>query len=867
MLQSYLSTAIRAMLRNKSSTLISIGGLALGMSCALFIFLYIQFELSHDSFHKKQELIYQVLVKGEKPNGEIQYRSSVVHELADRLKTDFLPGDSSPDSRAEKSNIVGQMRQIGNLPNTLELPGSHFFTDVVRMSPQSGYVHYEGRRFEEDCFYFTEPAVFRIFNFPLQKGSPGTALSEPGSIVLTPEMAKKYFPAEDPLGKTIHFEPHSGPPSSFRVTGVLHPIPEKSSIRIRFLATLPFTDLKSGLPQWQPLYTYTYIEFGGVKRQRPPSLLKTILRDLIIWYKPVNVNYVAHDFNKELEKIRLPDFHADNLYSNWHFTTEPFRGAYFAKDRIFTSPTGNHLSTQKKGNLLSILLLFALALLIVTISCINVTNLSTARSASRAREIAVRKVLGANREQLIFQFLTESTLLSLISLLLSLSLVELLLPVFNHMFQYQLAIDYVNNWGYLAAMAGTALVAGLLSGIYPAFFLSSFPVVDTVKGENLPASKKLRKCLIIFQIAASVCILVFTCFLSWEADNLRNTPPGFQTEGIIFFKVADAASEHVYAEFKEDLLSIAGVSQVTASSLVAWEYGASGLSTFSLPDSVEKVQMQLLLVDPDFLRLYEIPVTAGDDFPQASENLEKLCIINQAARKAFAVEDIVGKNLRHGEQHLRQVRGVIEDFHYYSSWQKIEPLVIIPVDEYFGMQRPYISVRLLPGHTDQVIEMIEKTVGRHFPKTNFTYRHVDGEIDRIHKNMNPHWQMVLKFASGVSIFLAALGLAGFAGYEAERKTKEIGIRKALGASRLQICMVFVGQFVPMVLVANIIAWSVSFLSIPMFLRLIDYPWRFRPGWPEVIFLGILALLISLATVGFQIFRAASVNPSHALRDE
>lgn len=876
MFRSYLSTALRAMLRNKTSTLISIGGLALGMCCALLIFLFIQFELSYDSFHKKQDLIYQVLVKGEQRNGEIQYRSSVVHDLADRLRADYLPGASPrPDGLAPLGKITEeQARQDGggrsgypflNLP---EPPGSHYITDVVRMSPQTGNVRYQDRSFAEDYFYFTEAAVFRIFDFPLQKGDRDTALSEPGSIVLTPEMAEKYFPSEDPLGKILHFELPSAPSFSFKVTGILQPIPRNSSMPVRFFATLPFDVLKSGQPEWQPLYTSTYIEFGGAKRKRRPSIIKTIVQDLIIVDKPIHVNIVAGDFNRELAEIRLPDFYADHLYTNWQFTTEPFRDTYFAGDRIFTSFAGKHVETRKKGNLLSILLLFVLALLILTISCINVTNLATARSACRAREIAVRKVMGADRGRLVFQFLTESTLLSCISLLLALALVELLLPGFNHVFHRDLAIDYVDNWGYLlAAMAGIALVAGLLSGIYPAFFLSSFPVVETMKGENLPASKKLRKWLIIFQLTASVCVLIFSLFLSWESDWLRNKHPGFTTDGIIFFKIDHGDLRQAYPEFKRDLLNIPGVSQVTASSLVSWEYGVSGLAAFAVPDTGKTVQAQLLLVDPDFLRLYEIPVTAGEDFPQAPENQENLCIVNEAARKVFALEDSVGKKLRYGEKYLCQVRGVAADFHYDYPWQKIEPLVIIPADEYYGMQRPYISVRLLPGYPEEVFETIEKTVKRSFPGSIFSYRSVEREIGRIHKSINYHWEKILKCASAVLIFLAALGLAGFAGYEAERKIKEIGIRKALGATRMQICMVFILQFIPMILTASIIAWVISWLSIPVFLRMIDYPWPFRLGLPGFILSCGLTLSVCLATVGFQIFRAASLNPADALRDE
>jgi putative ABC transport system permease protein len=879
MFQSYLNTAFRSMLRNKTSTLISVGGLALGMCCALLIFLYIQFELSFDAFHKKQDLIYRVLVKGEKQNREIEYRSSIVHELVDKLINDSVLRDSDPESIANEQiiphkKIQRSKRLEKTFPRFLRtptLPGSHYITDAVRMSPQSGTVRYKEHFFAEDYFYFTEPAVFRMFDFPLQKGSVDMALAEPGSIVLTQEIAEKYFAGEDPLGQIVRFEQPSKPPLSFKVTGVLKPIPQNSSMRVHFLATFPFEDLQSSLPQWQPLYTYTYIEFGGVKRRRRPTMFRTLLQDLFIWDKPIHVAIVANDFKKELEKIRIPDFYADHFYTDWHFTIEPFQNTYFAEDRLFTSFTGNHVETLKKGNKLSVQLLFLLAIIILAISCINVVNLSTARSAGRAREIAIRKVMGADRIRLISQFLIESTLLSFLSLVLALSLVELLLPSFNHMLHRELATDYAHNWGYLLAIAGIALTAGFFSGIYPAFFLSSFPAMETMKGANLPASKKLRKWLMVFQITGSVCILIFTLFLSRESSFLRNKHPGFLTEDIIFFKIDKTNPEQTYLQFKKDLLNIPGVSHVTASSLAAWEYGITGLSSFSFPDTGQNadktVQARLLLVDPDFLRLFEIPVVNGKDFYEASENPENYCIINQTALKIFNQEATVGKKIQHGEKSVRQIQGVARDFHYNYPWQKIEPLIIISTSEYYGLQRPYISVRLLSEHTDQTIDRIGNTFQDFFPESIFSYRYVKKELDRIHQKMNYHWEMIMKFASAAAIFLAALGLAGFAEYEAERKTKEIGIRKALGATRMQICVAFVQQFIPMVLAANVIACVFSYLLIPKWLHIINYPWPFHMGLPVFIYSCSLTLLTSLLIVSFQIFRASSVDPADALRDE
>ncbi len=875
---------MRSMLRNKTSTLISIGGLGLGMCCALLIFLYIQFELSYDSFHKKQDLIYRVLVKGEKHNSEIEYRSSIVYELPERLLADIAMRNSAiksisltrQDFKKNESPIQKNKHLENSYPrrNIPELPGSHYITDVVRMAPQSGYVSYKDKVFEEDYFYYTDGAIFRMFDFPLQKGNQSTALSEPGSIVLAPEMVEKYFQSENPIGKTIRFSARSAVPAVFKVTGILHPVPENSTMQIHFLASLPSEIEKGGLHQQHPLYAHTYIEFGGVKRRSRPTMFRTLLGYLFLWEQPIQVTLVANEFKRELAKILIQDQQSDSVYRNWHFTLEPFQDIYFAKGRVFTTYVGKHVETIKNGNLLSVLLLFALAFLLLAISCVNVMNLSTARSAGRAREIAIRKVMGADRRELIFQFLTESTLLSIISIVLALSMVEVLLPIFNQILHRELVIDYVNNLRFLLTIVSVALAAGFVSGIYPAFFLSSFPLLETMRGESISAPKRLRKWLIVFQISASACILIFSLFLTKESSFLRNKHPGFQTENILFFKAHHPALNKIYPGFKEELLAINGISHVTSSSFVAWEYGSTKLSTFSIFEAetgtAKKLQTQMLLVDPDFFDLYEIPIVSGENFTAISDKRERFCIINQTARRAFTLEQSAGKILHQDDTYNRQIIGVAKDFHYYYPWEKIAPLVIIPEGDYDNIKRSYISIRLSTNSDNQatgVIKQIEEKFNQSFPDKPFSYSYVDNEIDRIHDKMNNRWDLILHFTSAVAIFLAALGLAAFAEFEAERKTKEIGIRKALGGSRLQICLGFANHFVPMILLANIIAWGVSLLVIPRILIAIDYPWSFLIGLPVFMYSCSLTMLLCLLTIGIQIFRTASVEPSEALRDE
>lgn len=408
---------------------------------------------------------------------------------------------------------------------------------------------------------------------------------------------------------------------------------------------------------------------------------------------------MANNFNTELAKAQLPDVFADALYTKYHFTLEPFRNSYFARDWIFTSSTGSHTESLKKGNSISILLLFVPGIFILAISCINVMNLSTARSARRSREIAVRKVMGADRRRLVSQFLIESILLSILSLILA---------------------------------------------------LSAFSLAESSPDKN----------------------------------------------------------------------------------------------------KSQKVQAHVLLVDPDFFDLYGVSLAGGETFIPNSDKQDKLCIINQAARRALAPGiSILGKMLHQGTESHRRIIGVAEDFYFFYPWLPIEPLVMTPEESYPGLQRAYISVRLVPQRHRQTEEKIQMTTRRYFPDSG-TFLSVADEIERIRDAVRYNWGSILRFASVVSIILATLGIFGFAEYETERKTKEIGIRKALGATRLEICLTFCYQFVPIILLANIIAWGFSLLWIPKVLYFIDYPRSFFMGLPVFMYSCSVTLLITLLTVGF-----------------
>ena len=807
MLKNYVVVALRTLLRYKVASLISVLGLALGMSCALLIFLFAQFELSVDRFHSDYDRIYRVQSHGTRMthDGEAVDQAITVYELAPRLKTEFA-----------------KVRR------------------VVRLAPQNATLKVEDHLFQPDQFYFTDPEFFDMFDFDLIRGNRATALTQPNSLVLTKEMAGALFGATDPMGRVVQLKLPYGGLMPFTVTGILASIPDNSSIRIGCLAHKPFDTVKALLPSFMPLYAFTFVTL----------------------YDASDAPAVA----ERLKTLTIQDFYADAIFSEWHFTLESLRNVYFSQ-ALHAISTGSGEAHSRQGNRMLIWLLIALGLLIVGISCINIMNLSTARSANRAKEIGIRKVIGAQQKQLITQFLTEAVVLSLIALFLAVALTEVFLPHFNTIVHRELTIAYSRNWSYLAAMVVLAVVVGLVSGIYPAFFLSALNPTTNLKGETTPSAVGLRKGLLVVQFAVAVIILIFSFLVSREARFLRDKPLGFQSEHVLVATIDDIEMEEKYGSLKEALLELPGVAHVTASAHAGWERGVIGWSTFKCIGTEVTLQQNLMLVDPNYLRVHQIPIISGEDFPNNKDKAGNLCIINRTAEKALGVDSIVGKKLHHGGFYARRVVGVAEDFHFRFPTEKIQPLVMVPVPEYWGLRRRYVSIKINPGDIESTVALIEKRIKNFFPNLVFQYFWLDRDIEHIYSRQNGPWEISLRFFTGLSIFIACLGLFGFAEYETARRTKEIGIRKAVGATRTQIAWQFVKTFLRLATVANILAWPVAFIVVRSILRSVDYPYPFQMGIWIFVGTGVSTLLLAAIIVSLHTFRAASVDPVEALRDE
>ena len=807
MFKNYIVIALRILLRWKIASLISIIGLALGMACALLIFLFVQFELTIDRFHGNYDRIYRVLGHGTRltHDGEEVDRAITVFELAPKLKSEF-----------------SKIRQ------------------VVRLSPQHATLKYEGRLLETDRFYFSDPEFFDMFDFALIRGNSSTALTNPNSLVLTTEMTEALFGATDPMGRVVQLKLPFGDLMPLTVTGVLAPIPDNSSIRIGCLAHKPFESIKALLPNFMPLYAFTFVTL----------------------YNTAD----ASDVSEHLKLLKVRDFYADAIFSKLHFALEAFKDVYFSQ-ALYGISSGGGEALIRNGNRMLIWLLATIGLLMVGISCINIMNLSTARSANRAKEIGVRKVIGAMRTQMVTQFLIEAVVLSLIALLLAVALTEVFLPYFNTIVHRELTIAYSRNWGYLSAMVLLAVLVGIVSGIYPAFFLSSFSPTTTLKGQNMPSAVGLRKGLMVVQFVVAIMILIFSFLVTREVRFLRDKSLGFQSEHVLVTVINDVELEKKYAGLKESLLELPGVAYVSASAHASWERGIIGWSTFTCIGTDVTLQQSLMLVDPDFLRVHQIPIIEGEDFPANADKAESMCVINRTAKKEMGLDTIVGKKLHHGGFYSRQVVGVAEDFHFNFPTEKIRPLVMVPVPEYWGFRRRFVSIKLKPGDIDGTVALIEKKVKKVFPNMVFDYFWLNRDIERIFAQKNDPWEISLKFFTGFSIFIACLGLFGFAEYETARLTKEIGIRKAVGATRSQIAWHVIKSFLKLAIVANILAWPLVFLAVRYILRAVDYPYPFQMGVWIFFGTGMVTLLLTVLTISLQTFRAASVDPVEALRDE
>jgi putative ABC transport system permease protein len=784
MFKNYLKIIFRNINRNKGYTLISVFGLAVGLACCIFIILWIQDELSYDRYHEKCDRIYRV-VNEYQSEGAVRRGVRTSAQLAPALVQDF------PEVE-----------------------------DAVRFSRNKYLIAYGNKQFWFNI-YFADPSLFEIFTVPFIKGDPKTALSEPGSIVISEKMAVKYFGNENPIGKTISVN-HK---YDFQVTGVFQNIPRNSHFRFDFLR--PFHKNLSS-HGWGIQNYWTYILLA---ENASPNELSKKMPDFIEKYMGKETRYVykIHYLFQTLTKI--------HLYSNLDGEIEP------------------------NGSILNIILLAAIGLFILLIACINYMNLSTARAVNRTNEVGVRKVVGANRMQLIKQFLSESIIFSMIALFFAVLTVELFFPTFNFLSGKELVLTHTSNLKLLIGLIGLALLVGLISGSYPAFFISAFKPISILRESSVNNFEglTLRKALVVAQFVISITFIIGITIVYNQMNYIQNKKLGLNKEQVVVLPIRSQTVVQKYETIKNNFLRNIHVMHVTGSSYFPGEATWNQNIWWEGVTDEDYQMMRWIAVDYDFVETLEIELIEGRSFSKDfAGDVNTGYILNESAKRELGWDSAVGRQFQIVERGT--IVGVVKDFHFGSLHEQIEPLALY----LYPADLEYFYIRIDAEQISQTLAYLSKQWNELVPNQLFEYSFLDGNIDKLYL-AEKRLEKLFGYVAFLSIFISCLGLFGLASYSTEQRTKEIGIRKVLGASVPNVVLILSKEFITLVLIANIIAWPVAYFSMNKWLQ--GFAYRTDIGLFTFILSALIAISIALMTVGYRTIKAAMANPVESLRYE
>lgn len=805
MIKNYFKVALRNMSRHKVYSFINILGLAIGLTACILILLYLQYELSYDRWNAKADRIYRVALHG--ILGENEFNGAVAcAPMAKTLMAEFPEVESA-----------ARIRNYG--------------FPVLR---------YKDKVFSEERYYYADTTFFDIFSIEFIMGNAATCLSEPQTIVLTESMWRKYFGDEDPIGKIIN----SDNQNDWKVTAVIKDFPENSHFHPDFLANNPYEDADRDLWISNNFYTYVLLREGADYKE-----LEAKFTDLIKKYVGPQVQqflgvswdqFLSNGSAYEYYLQPLTDIH---LKSHLDFEIEP------------------------NGNALYITLFSIIAVFILLIACINFMNLATARSAGRAREVGIRKTLGSNRSQLIGQFLTESIIITFIAVILAMIFVRLLLPQFNNLIQTSLTISYFNNIYVLPLLILTAVIVGGLAGVYPAFYLASFRPVKVLKGEKQKGGREatLRSVLVVFQFLISIALFTGSFIIYRQLNYMQNRDLGFDIENLIVVEKTDDIARS-FTAFKQELLEHPAIINVTNTRTIPGRDIGNSVFSHSEAALEDAKLLNIQVADPDFADTYKINMTEGRFFVPGRSADSNGVILNESAVRVLGIENPVGKYLTQAGENGRETQkqeiiGVIKDFHYQSLHRKIEPMVI-----FFNRFRAgrTTTVRIDPQYTQEAIRHIESVWHKYAGNQAFEYVFLDDDFNRLYQSEIRTRQIVTIFST-LAIFIACLGLFGLASFTTEQRTKEIGIRKTMGASVAGIFALLSRDILKLVLIAALIALPVSYYMMNNWLQ--NFAYRVSYSIPGFILATLVAGIIAVLTISKQTWKAASANPVDALKYE
>ncbi|WP_460637317.1 ABC transporter permease [Larkinella harenae] len=802
MLRNYFKIAFRNLWRNKVFSGINVFGLAVGLASCLLLFIYISHELSYDEFHQKADRIVRVVMEY-----SMEGQVSRVQQTGTKVAPEF--GRQFPDVESG-----------------------------VRLENRRAVVSYGDRQFSEKRVVYADSALFDIFSFPLKQGNPKTALAGPNLVVLSESAARKYFGDENPVGKTVRINAGGGD-REYAITGVVADCPANSQIKYDLLAS--FSSLSaSKKEEWFSANYATYLLL-----RKPESI--------------ANLQAKIPGFMKT-------QFSAEEMTGGNYLTyfLEPLRQVH-----LYSDVEGNF---EPNGDLLYIYIFGSVAILILVIACVNYINLATSRAVERAQEVGVRKVMGAQRTQLFGQFMGESLIVTFVALGLGLVLVYLSLPFFNALSDRSFSFGVLTEPDHVLGLVGISALVSLIAGGYPALVLARFEPVRVLKGHlKTSGAGQFRRVLIVFQFAITAFLIVCTLLVNKQLSYIQDKKLGYNKDHVLMLPADREVNEKIRA-LKSEFRQNAEVQQV-ARSYESPTFIQGGYSMRRLDKSQQPYKsVTALPIDDDFVKTMNLRLVAGRDLtandlerattPGSDSLLHFHFILNESAVKELgwkSAREAIGQKMDLGYGRFGDVGAVVEDFHFASMKQKIAPLVLFPEDG-----GHVLLVKLSGNRLPNTLQFLEEKWKTIVPSRPFEYEFLDQEFNAMYSAETRTGRIFGVFAF-LSILLACLGLLGLSAYTTAQRTKEIGIRKVLGASVTNIVLMLSRDFLKLVLVAIVLASPLAWWAMNQWLQ--DFAYRIDIVWWVFAVAALIAIGIAFLTVSFQSLKAALMNPVRSLRSE
>lgn len=802
MFKNYLKIAYRSLKRHLGYSAINVLGLAIGIAFSCMLYVFVESELSYDTFHEKSDRIFRLITIDQRVPDKVRYYGQGSPPMAVALKEDF--------------------------PEVI---------DAVRIFQPFGHVEFKlnGQNYSERNWYTTEDDFFKLFDFKFIYGDREKALQNPFSLVMSSSAAQRYYGNENPVGKILEI----AGVGSVSITGVVEDAPDNShlSFDMLFSSISPDEDWKAYLSNWQAFGAHTYLELDN-----PESGSKLI--------------------------SKMPEFrkkYFGPLAQAFDLTFQNIHDIYFDSRNIEAGVEETH------GELSYVIIFSTMGIFILIIACINYINLATSKAVFRAKEIGIRKVVGAFKKQLVFQFFTESLLVTLIALFIAIGVLDLVIPYFNLITGKSFDFNLSTLVDYAWPLLGISVIIALLAGSYPAFYLSRLKPVSTLKGESISGhrSAQLRKVLVVFQFMLTIIMIASTLIVGRQLDFVQSKDVGFDKENLM---VIDINNRNVRAQFqamKSEFAAIPGVKSVGVSSRVPGEWKNIAERYVKSPDSpggtADSIRTYYMGFDEDMLETYGFELLLGEYFAPNGRNDSTKILLNEAAVKTLGLENPLGSTVAipFEEGYIRTtVIGVLKDFNFQSLHKKIEPIIIgawnnpVQIIDYFTLKT-----------TGNVAEIIPRATEVHEKFDHFTpieYHFLDKQMNTFY-DTEVRVSRIFKMGAGLSIIVACLGLFGLAAFTIEKKKKELGVRKILGASESNLFLLLSSSFAKQILIAFLVASPVAYFAMDSWLEAFEYRVPLTFG----IFLasGLIALAIAFLTIGYRSLKAVNTNPVDSLRYE